>query len=345
MMIDPIPPARQGDCASSTIIPARCEIKRKACGSLALPLCSTPPSDSIPSLPVPPQLSHYTPSNLPCLVPSSPNRDFSFDFFPPSRVPVLRLEQSNNAHHNPSQDGQPHPQSEVNLQTSRPVGSIVQSRVNTARLCGLVDGRYVLGVVHDGTRWDGVDFARGDSRGGDDGDTGRRPPPARRRLLVQIRGDPDRRRSGRGHQRRSGRGSDERDRGGRRDERGGSGQEGSGGGSGTDEPGRNGCNGGEGLDLQGHSGGVSRLGDDDGISVNPRQSGRITLSADVERVDEQGQQCKEENQGRPGGHDRSRHSRLVDVWCLLKGGWMGEIGSDCLGGGLVWSFWAEAGKA
>lgn len=301
------PPARQGDCASSTIVPARCDIKRKASGSLALPLCSFSSSDSMPFLPVPPQLSHYTPSNLPCLVPSSPNRDFSFNSYPPSRASVLRLEQSNNAHHDPSQDGQPHPQSEVNLQTARPVGSSVQSRVDTARLGGLVDRLLVFGVIHDGTRWDGVDFARGDGRGAavgkkkcrgetkerieeaygfsnqprnfwfqarlspdsrDDGDTSRRPPPARRRrLVVQIRGDPDRRRSGRRYQRGGGRGGDERDRGGRRDERGGSGQKSSGGGSGTDEPGRNGCNGGEGLNLQGHSGGVSRLGDDDGISV------------------------------------------------------------------------------
>lgn len=111
------------------------------------------------------RLSHSTPINLPCLVPSSPNRDFSFNFFPPSRAPVLRLEQSNNAHHDPSQDGQPHPQSEVNLQTSRPVGSSIQRRVDTARLGGLVKGRLVLAVIHDGARWDGVDFAGGNGRG------------------------------------------------------------------------------------------------------------------------------------------------------------------------------------
>ena len=137
----------------------------KLAGRSPFPCAASHSAIPCPFLQVPPQLSHYTPSNLPCLVPSSPNRDFSFNSYPPCCALLLRLEQSNNAHHDPSQDGQPHPQSEVNLQTSRPVGSIVQSRVNTTRLGGLVDGRYVFGVVHDGARWDGVDFARGDSRG------------------------------------------------------------------------------------------------------------------------------------------------------------------------------------
>jgi hypothetical protein len=134
-------------------------------GRFLFPCAASQPAIPCPSLPVPPQLSHYTPSNLPCLVPSSPNRDFSFNFYPRSWAPVLRLEQSNNAHNDPSQDGQPHPQSEVNLQTSRPVGSSIQRRVDTARLGGLVKGLLVFGVIHDGTRWDGVDFAGGDSRG------------------------------------------------------------------------------------------------------------------------------------------------------------------------------------
>jgi hypothetical protein len=38
-----------------------------------------------------------------------------------------------------------------------------------------------------------------------------------------------------------------------------------------------------------------------------RQSGSITLSADIERVNEQGQQGEEKDQGRSRGHDRSGH--------------------------------------